>query len=267
MLRRVHREQAMVLAGGRALLLMAAHPIVFEGFFASTGSKGDPFSRLERTAVVLETIAYRPRSEADRATAAVRRMHRGAKGSLPAAAGRFPAGTPYSAADPELLLWVWASLVDSVLLVYERYVGSLSDEEQQAYWDDQRLVAKLFGIPFKVSPKRVGDLRGYVDEVIDSGDLFVTEDALDTAREVIFRPPVPATLPLLREAINQISVGLLPVPVRELYGFSWDPLRGAALLTGQEYMRRVVVPLAPSLLRHTRQWRSHRARVVGADDS
>lgn len=262
MLRRVHREQVMILAGGRALLLMAAHPVVFEGFFAATSAKGDPFARLERTAVVLGKITYGSKASADRATAFVRRMHRSATGTLPKAAGRFPAGTPYSAADPELLFWVWGSLIDSCLLVYERYVAPLSDAERQAYWEDQRFVGKQFGIPYKAMPKRVEGLGEYMDSMIASGDLFVTDDALDTARNVILQPPVPpglVTLPL-KEAINQTSIGLLPPEVRSLYGFSWDPLRGLALRGGQEYLRRLVVPVAPSIVRHTPQWRARRER-------
>lgn len=38
----------------------------------------------------------------------------------------YPAGTPYAADDPELLLWVLFTLVDSALVVYRRYVGPLT---------------------------------------------------------------------------------------------------------------------------------------------
>ena len=255
MLRRVHREQVMILAGGRALLLMAAHPVVFEGFFAATSAKGDPFARLERTGVVLGKLTYGSKASADRATGFVRKMHRSAKGTLPNSAGRFPAGTPYSAADPELLFWVWGSLIDSCLLVYERYVAPLSDTERQSYWDDQRFVGKQFGIPYKAMPKRVEELPDYVRGVVESGDLFVTADALDTAKNVILQPPVPATMAPLKEIINQVSIGLLPAEVRSLYGFSWDPVRGLAVRAGQEYLRRLVVPFAPSAVRYTPEWR------------
>jgi uncharacterized protein (DUF2236 family) len=57
-LRRVHREQLVALAGPRALLLMAAHPVAFEGFFMSTGDLGDPYARLRRTADVLDEITW-----------------------------------------------------------------------------------------------------------------------------------------------------------------------------------------------------------------
>src|SRR5437588_12345113 len=95
-LRRVHRERLIGLGGPRALLLMAAHPVAFEGFFAQTGALDDPYARLRRTAQVLETITYGDRRRADVMTRRVRELHRQVRGTLPEPAGRFPAGTPYA---------------------------------------------------------------------------------------------------------------------------------------------------------------------------
>ena len=106
--------------------MMAAHPVAFEGFFMATGSLDDPYKRLRRTAEVMDAIAWRSRAEADRRTRRVRAMHAKARGTLPRAAGPFPAGTPWAADDPELLLWIVACLVDSAVLVYERYVTGLT---------------------------------------------------------------------------------------------------------------------------------------------
>src|SRR5687768_12845131 len=82
MLRRVHREWAVALSGPRALLMQAAHPVAFVGFFASTTSLEAPYERLERTAEVMDTIAFGPRREADRMTRRVRAMHRRVRGEV-----------------------------------------------------------------------------------------------------------------------------------------------------------------------------------------
>src|SRR3954452_18429065 len=126
MLRRVHREFAVALSGPRALLMQAAHPVTFEGFFAHSGARDEPYERLRRTAEVMTTIGFGSRAAADRATRRVRAMHGRVRGELREPAGHFPAGTPYAADDPELLLWILATLVDSALLVYDGYVGSLT---------------------------------------------------------------------------------------------------------------------------------------------
>src|SRR5689334_24408357 len=106
MVRRVHRESVVALSGPRALLMQAAHPVAFAGFFAHTGALDDPYARLRRTATVLDAIAFDTKAHADRLTARVRAMHRTVSGELAEAAGPFPAGTPYRADDPKLLLWI-----------------------------------------------------------------------------------------------------------------------------------------------------------------
>ena len=139
MVRRVHREFVVGLAGPRTLLLQATHPVAFAGFFAHTGALDEPYERLARTAQVMDAITFGPREPADRLTRRVRAMHRRVHGELSEPAGRFPAGTPYAADDPELLLWILAAIVDSSLLVYGKYVRRLSRDERAAYWQDYKL--------------------------------------------------------------------------------------------------------------------------------
>ena len=111
MVRRVHREFVVGLAGPRTLLLQATHPVAFAGFFAHTGALDEPYERLARTAKVMDTITFGPRDRADRMTRRVRAMHARVRGELSEAAGPFPAGTPYAADDPELLLWILAAIL------------------------------------------------------------------------------------------------------------------------------------------------------------
>src|SRR3954465_8278176 len=103
-LRRVHRERAVALSGPRALLLQATHPVAWAGFFASTGSLDEPYERLRPTALVMDPIACGAREKAGRAAGRVRAMHGRVRGERAEPAGRWPAGTPYAADDPELLL-------------------------------------------------------------------------------------------------------------------------------------------------------------------
>ena len=247
-LRRVIRESAVAFSGPRALLMQAAHPVAFAGFFAHTGALDDPYGRLNRTADVMNTIAFGTRRDADRATARVRAMHRRVRGTIDADAGRFAAGTPYAADDPELLLWILATLADSALLVYPRLVGRLDRDEQDAVWRDYRVVGRLFGLEEGDMPRTIADFRDYVDGVVRH-DLHVTPDARDLGKEIVLRPPVPVWARGLLELVNQVTVGLLPATVRRGYGLSWDPARAAALKVGGEYVRRVVVPLLPDRLR------------------
>lgn len=250
MLRRVHREKVVALSGPRALLMMAAHPVAFEGFFMATGSLGDPYARLQRTAVVMDTIAWGDRAKADRMTAGVRKMHARARGVLPHEAGRFPAGTPWAADDPELLLWIVACLADSATLVYDRYVQGLSAADRDAYWEDYKVIARLFGLREEDLPGDWAAFRDYMDGMLASGDLLVTDTAREVGIDIVMRPPLPLKARPILELVNFITVGLLPGDIRKQYGFSWDPARALAVRGGAEYVKRVLVPLLPESLRY-----------------
>jgi uncharacterized protein (DUF2236 family) len=250
LLRRVHREKVVALSGPRALLMMAAHPVAFEGFFMATGSLDDPYTRLRRTAEVMDAVAWGPKVEADRKTRRVRAMHARASGVLPHDAGHFPAGTPWAADDPELLLWIIACLVDSAVTVYERYVTGLSRAERDAYWQDYRTIGRLFGLRDADMPATWDDFEAYMSNMLASGDLLVTPTARAVGIEVVLRPPVPLKVRPLVELANFITVGLLPGSIRRGYGFSWDPARAIVLRGGAEYVKRVLVPLLPSSLRY-----------------
>jgi uncharacterized protein (DUF2236 family) len=250
MIRRLHREQIIALSGPRALLMQAAHPVAFAGFFMSTGALDDPYPRLQRTARVLRKIVFGDRREADRATARVRAVHRRVRGELAEPAGRFPAGTPWAADDPELLLWIIATLADSGLVVYQRYVGALSRAERQAYWADYRVVGTQFGLASSDMPDTVEELEAYLMDMLTSGVLSVSAQARQLAIEIVLRPPVPLQVRPLLELANFITVGLLPQTVRHQYGFGWDPVRGLMLRVGAQYTKRVLVPVLPRRVRY-----------------
>ena len=161
MLRRVHRERALALSGPRALLMQAAHPLAVSGLLAHTTALDEPYERLARTARVLSTIGFGSKRDADRVTAHVRAMHRQVRGTLKQPVGPYPAGTPYRADDPELLMWVLFTLVDSALVVYGKYVRSIDRDEQAALWDDYRVIGRLFGLRDRDMPAGIDELDEY----------------------------------------------------------------------------------------------------------
>src|SRR5256885_17184696 len=83
LLREVVGHRLTALSGPRALLVMAAHPVAFQGFFAHTGALDDPYARLRRTARVMDAVAFGPRDRADRPTGHARAMHRRGRGRPP----------------------------------------------------------------------------------------------------------------------------------------------------------------------------------------
>ena len=242
MLRRVHREWVVALSGPRALLMQATHPVAFAGFFGSTRALDDPYERLRRTAEVMDTIAFGPREQADRMTRRVRAMHRRVRWEVD--------GVEHRADDPELLLWILATLVDSALLVFQRYVRPLSRDERDAYWQDYKVIGSLFGLRDEEMPAAIEDFEAYMAGMVGGGELRVTDEARELAIDIVMRPPVPLVARPLVELANFVTVGLLPERLRRAYGFGWDPARGLVVRAGAEYTRRVLMPLLPAFLRH-----------------
>ena len=251
LIRRVNRELIVAFSGARALLLQAAHPVMFEGFYDRTSGLSDPHGRLARTASVMNTIYFGRRDDADALTERVRRVHSRVRGELPEAAGRFPAGTPYAADDPKYLLWTLAPLFQSADLIYRLYVGDLDRDERDALWQDHRLVGQLFGLRSGDMPASIEDFDEYFEQMLHGGELWVTPRARELGTAVVFHPPAPAHMRWLVETVNFIVAGSLPAHLRKGYGLSWDPLREAVRRGGAQYTKRVLLPLLPGLVRNT----------------
>ena len=254
MIRVVHRERALALYGPRALLMQAAHPLAVEGLLAHSSGIEEPYERLARTAEIMDTIVFGERAAADRVTRRVRAMHGRVSGELDRPVGRYPAGTAYRADDPELLLWVLFTLVDSALVVYRAYVGELTRRQEAALWQDYRVVGGLFGLERAQMPATLADLDAYRTRMLTGDTLQVGEWARRRAREIVLEPPVPLAVRPLVEATNFITVTLLPDRIRSEYGFSRlppQPLRSAVVAGGAEYVKRAVLPLLPRRLRLT----------------
>ncbi len=250
MLRRVISENLVGLSAPQVLLLQAAHPVAWAGFFAHTGALDAPQERLDRTALIMNTVAFGTRDHADRATRRVRAMHGRVRGVTTEAAGRYPAGTPYSATDPELLLWILATLAGTAGQVYQQWVAPLDRDELERLWQDYRQVGVLFGLDRADAPATWADFVDYWEGMLGGDALHVLPQARELAIDIVMRPPIPFVARPLLEMANFITVGLLPERMRRLYGFGWDPARGLALHAGAQYTRRLLLPFLPGVLRH-----------------
>lgn len=234
-IRLVGRESVLMLGGPRALLMQAAHPLVAAGIVDHSRYREDPWRRLARTMAALYTIVFGTRAEADRMGAITRAAHRRVRGARD--------GRPYSAADPDLMLWVHSTLVDTGLALYELYVRRLDVATAEEFYEQMKLVAHVFGVPDDVHPPTLADFHAYQLELVASGVVRVGDDARAVARTVL-SPPVPLPLrPALRVLAAQ-TAGLLPRELREQYGLR-------APLPGSVRSARHLVPLLPPQLRRT----------------
>ena len=249
MLRKVQRERAVgLLYGQRALGIGAIDPRNFMGTLLHDRSADRPFHRLVATAKMFEAIFFGTREHADRILAAVHRMHTDVKGSLPEDAGRFAAGTPYSAHDPELMLWTIAPAADSAVYFYELFVRELSEAERDGFWADYVRFGELFGMPASVAPTSWHELREYVDSKVNGPDAYLTEEAQVIGRAVMLEIPTSASRRPAMQVHNLVMRGSLPPRIRELYGLRWTPADAVAF-RGAVAAARAARPVTPRTVR------------------
>jgi uncharacterized protein (DUF2236 family) len=233
--RRVNRENILLLGGGRALLMQLAHPKVAAGVDEHSDFRTHPIRRLRRTIRMTMAIVFGDRETALAAARGVNQVHARVQ------------GRDYRALDPELLLWVYATLADTALVTYETFVQPLLPGEREEFHEEFKLLGELLGIPHERFPTTVADFDAYVEQMVSTGPVRVDARARELAAQVM-RPrarllPGPVMLPL-----NVVTTGLLPPALREQYGLAWGPRQQRAYRIAIAVVPRVIA-LTPPLLR------------------
>ena len=225
--RRVNRENILLLGGGRALLMQLAHPKVAAGVDEHSDFRAHPIRRLRRTIRMTMAIVFGDRETALAAARGVNQVHSKVQ------------GRDYRALDPDLLLWVYATLADTALVTYETFVQRLLPNERETFHQEFKLLGELLGIPRERFPSTVRDFDTYLGEMVSSGPVRVNDRARELAAQVM-KPRVrllsgPVMLPL-----NVITTGLLTPALRAQYGLPWK--------RGQQRAYKLAVAVVPRLI-------------------
>jgi uncharacterized protein (DUF2236 family) len=234
-LRRVSREPSVLFGGGCALLLEVAHPLVAAGVAQHSDFRRDPFGRLQRTLAAVSALALEPRDKALVAARGVARAHERVRGRLRERVGPFAAGTAYSGRDPDLVLWVWATLVDTALAIHRDFAAPLDAAALTEYHRDQRALALLLGAPADRTPGDPESFRSWFDAMIAGDALTVGPEAREIARAVL------GTAGVDRGPVPLITAALLPPRLRSDFGLAWNDdreRRYRELVTAVRSLRR-----------------------------
>ena len=241
-----------MLGGARALLMQAAHPLVAIGIEEHSDEMSDPWGRLDYTMKSIWAVAFGDKKEAEEVGAAVRNIHRQVAGTTTSALGPFPAGTEYSGDDPELLMWVHATIVDTTLTMFPLYISELSIDEQQRYYREMKIVAKMFGVPYSCQPKDIDDFAQYMIDTLASKEITVTKPARDISEKVL-NPKLPWGLPLRAGpawfGVRTATAAMLPICLRDEYGMNWDPVRAGLMHVSSFWIKSFLLPTLPDFIR------------------
>jgi len=235
----LNREAMLLLgAGPRALLMQLAHPSVAAGVADHSDFRSDPWARLQGTLRSYLTIVY---GTATAARAEIRRLN---------GLHRTITGPTYHARDPELSLWVHATLVDSTIVVADAWLEPLGVERRRRYYAETLPIGRAFGIPPTMLPADVDAFHAYLADAMRPGGPVRPDGTARELADAVLHPPLGpvirplAGLPTVTYAWTLWpAIGLLPVPIRDGYGFRWGPLErtvSAWLVTGWRSWRPVL---------------------------
>ena len=258
---RVNREAVVVLGWGRAILMQLAHPLVAAGVGAHSRFDAGPLAyveRMRRTIGAMLSLTFGTEAQLKATAERINAIHRRVHGRLHRAVGRYPAGTPYDATDPALLKWVHSTLIDSQLQTYALFVGPLTADEGDRYCAEAARLGPRLGVPAEELPGTTAALERYLEGMEQEGRLAVGEQALGLAEALL----APAGGRWVAPALwlgRLTTVGLLPEPMRERYGFAWRA-RDAHRLRSLAALLRAGRRMVPPVLR---EWPAARRAPFG----
>ena len=155
---RLNRESMLLLgAGPRALLLQIAHPSVAAGVNEHSDFRADPWKRLQGTLWSFLRIVY---GTTPAARAEIRRLNR---------LHTTIVGEGYHARDPELSMWVHATLVDSTIVAADAWLEPIDRERRARFYDETKPIGRAFGIPESLLPADLDAFEAYLDGMLGPG--------------------------------------------------------------------------------------------------
>jgi uncharacterized protein (DUF2236 family) len=228
-----------VLAGGpAAILLQVAHPSVAAGVSGYSSFNRDPFGRLERTLAAMLAISFGTPDRRESVLAELRAVHRRVRGTR-------SDGQAYAALQPDLQLWVWATLVHVAIEVDRRYVRSLTAADRETYYAESTELARAFLVPGHQIPADLAAFESYVRATV--AGLEVSDEARAVARDVLhpraWWAPRPVFVP-----VEWVTVDLLDRRLAADFGLPLLAAGPRRALRGTRRLTRSVLPRLPEPL-------------------
>jgi uncharacterized protein (DUF2236 family) len=158
-------------------------------------------------------------------------------------------------------MWVHATLVATSMRVYAAYVGELTQADRLRYYEEQKRLGEMFGVPLDEQPPTLADFHAYYEHMV-AEELAVT-DALRDVVDATLRPPLPFIAKPLVEALNMATASLLPRRLRDELGLDLGPNR-RRLVGASRAVIRTALPALPRLFREFPPARSAYRRVEAA---
>ncbi|KAL6849591.1 hypothetical protein ACO1O0_009132 [Amphichorda felina] len=213
------QEGIIVGGGAAAILLQVAEAGVGQGVNQHSNFAYRVQDRLRTTMTFVYCMSYGTPEEKKTICDMITRVHNSVNGTLEEGRDK---GKKYSALDPELQLWVAATLYAVAIQVYERIFGELDDEVlEEKIYREYSILAVALQVPPEMWPATRRDFWAYWDAKIAT--LEVTQHAREVGDDLLYLRKAPFYLRMLMPSVRVVTSDLLPERMRREFGVSYHP--------------------------------------------
>lgn len=203
-LQTVAREGILLAGGAIAILLQVANPGVGQGVNEHSNFAYRPVDRLRTTITYIYCIAFGTTDERAAIISMVHEAHSVVK------------GPNYNADDPDLQLWVAATLYAAATDIYEKIFDPFDDSKAEAIYQDYSVLATALRVPPGMWPKNRKEFWAYWDDKIEN--IEITPHAVSVANDLLWPKKAPLWIKVNMPAIRVLTTEWLPPRLRKAYG-------------------------------------------------
>lgn len=262
MMWKLGRETIGFFGGGRAALLQLAHPWVANAIDQHSATRDDPLGRFRRTFINVFTMIYGSTDQVMRVANNVHHIHARIQGALPEASGAFGQGSHYEANEVGAMLWVHGTLWDTQVRMYELVFPALSRAEKEAYYQETKLFAYLFGIPEDALPPDWGSFLEYMDRMYDSDQIVARRVGREMGDMIFdFNGPLKPALKWLRV----MTAYMMPERLRGEFGLPPDTPENRRTYERGLKAVKTLYPRLPDRVRYVPSYIEAQRRIAGRE--
>ena len=245
---------------GRALLLQLAHPWVTASIDEHSVVRDDPLGRARRTFQHVGTMVFGSMPQVMTSANQVRDIHEEIEGEVPMDSGAFKRGSEYRANEVAAMIWVHATLWETLAYMYEKMEGELTQAEKDQFYEETKLFAMLFGVPEQALPKDWNAFMAYNRAMWASPQLTVAENGIRLKEDLFDPRSIWMIFPLWVQ--EQVTAANLPPRIRDefemKYGW-WQKFNNAWIMSGA----KVTQWMLPKSLERNPLYHEANARLEG----
>jgi uncharacterized protein (DUF2236 family) len=196
----------VAVAAGRAILMQLAHPGIAAGIDEHSTFRADPLGRTMRTTEAFRRFFWRSWRDVEEIVPKIRAQHARVRGD------------GYFAEDPELLLWVHATTIDSLMIVYSECVRPLDNSARATYMEEATVIAELLGCPRHRQPDDLPAFDAYIADTVAT--LRASDVGRSLTRDLLYLPTRTWAVPLVA-SYRLLMCGFTPDRIRRELDIPW----------------------------------------------